>query len=139
LTVIPFAVLPLWALACLGIRVRLHGRLLVAGRPLRTSDWVWRALSARWLPRVALGLLIVQGVREPSVVGHFLRGFGWRDVLVLVVAGVFRLFSTATLWAEFRAVEVNRMHRMDLRPSLIWEVVFWAHIGLTLLSSALRS
>ncbi len=129
----------LWGVACLGIRVRLQGRLLVAGTPLRTSDWVWRALSARWLPRVALGLLVVQAVREPGVVLTVFRSLGWRDVLALVVAGAFRLFSTATLWAEFRAVEVDRMHRMDLRPSLIWEVAFWVHIGLTLLPTALWS
>ncbi len=139
MTVIAFAVLLLWALACLGIRVRLHGCLLVAGTPLRTSDWVWRAMGARWLPRAALSLLVVQGVREPGVLVHVVRGLGWRDVLALVVAGAFRLFSTATLWAEFRAVEVNRMHRMDLRPSLVWEVAFWAHLGLALLPTALWS
>jgi hypothetical protein len=133
------ALVALWALACLGLRVRLHGRLLVAGTPLRTSDWVWRAMGARWLPWVAVGLLIVQTVREPGVAVQVLRGLGWRDVLALVVAGAFRLFSTATLWAEFRAVEVNRMHRMDLRPSLIWEVAFWTHATLALLPTALWS
>lgn len=139
MTIIVFAVVALWALACLGIRVRLHGHLLVAGTPLRTLDWVWRAMGARWLPRVAVGLLIVHGVREPGVAVQVLRGLGWRHVLALVVAGAFRLFSTATLWAEFRAVEVNRMHRMDIRPSLVWEVAFWVHIGLALLPSALWS
>lgn len=134
-----FGLVALWGLACLGIRVRLHGRLLVAGTPLRTPDWVWQAMGARWLPRVALGLLIVQTFREPSVVAHAFRSLGWRDVLALVIAGAFRLFATATLWAEFRAVEVNRMHRVDLRPSLIWEVAFWAHFGLALLPTALWS
>lgn len=137
--IIVLALVALWALACLGIRVRLHGRLLVAGTPLRTSDWVWRAMGARWLPRVALGLLIVQTVREPGVVAQVVRGLGWRDVLALVIDGAFRLFATATLWAEFRAVEVNRMHRMDLTLSLTWEVAFWAHLGLALLPTALWS
>lgn len=132
-------VVALWAVACLGIRWQLHGRLLVAGTPLRTSDWVWRAMGARWLPRVALGLLIVQTVREPGVVVHVLRGLGWRDVLALVVAGAFRLFAAATLWAEFRAVEEHRLHRLDLRVSLSWEVAFWVHAGLTLLPTALWS
>lgn len=139
MTVIPFAVVALWAFACLGIRVRLQGRLLVAGTPLRTSDWVWRAMGARWLPRVALGLLVVQTVLEPGVVVHVVRSLGCRDVLALVVAGAFRLFSTATLWAEFRTVEVNRMHRMDLRSYLIWEIAFWTHLELTLLPFALWS
>lgn len=134
-----FGLVALWGLASLGIRVRLHGRLLVAGTPLRTSDCVWRAMGARWLPRVALGLLVVQTVREPGVVVHVVRSLGWRDVLALVVAGAFRLFATATLWAEFRAVEVNRIHRMDFRPSLVWEVAFWAHTGLALLPTALWS
>jgi len=139
LTAICFAVVVLWALACLGLRLRLHGRLLVTGTPLRTADWVLRALGARWLPRVSLGLLIVQGVREPGVVIHLLRGLGGRDVLALVVAGAFRLFSTATLWAEFHAVEEHRLHRLDLRASLIWELAFWAHSALSELPSLLWS
>jgi hypothetical protein len=138
-TVVFFAVVAFWGLACLGLRVRLHGRLLVAGTPVGTSDWVWRAMGTRWLPRVALGLLIVQTAREPGVVAHVLRGLGWRDVLAIVVAGAFRLFSAATMWAEFRAVEVNRMHRMDLQASLAWEVAFWVHSWLTLLPTALWS
>lgn len=139
MTTIGFAVVILWALACLGLRLRLHGRLLVAGTPLRTEDWVLRALGARWLPRVSLGLLIVQWVREPDAVVHFLRGLGGRDVLALVVAGAFRLFATATLWAEFRAVEEHRLHRLDLRASLIWELAFTAHVGLNALPSLLWS
>lgn len=134
-----FGLVALWGLACLGIRVRLHGRLMVAGTPLRTSEWVLRALGARWLPRGSLGLLIVQGVREPGVIVHLLRGLGGRHVLALVVAGVFRLFATATLWAEFRAVEEHRLHRLDLRASLIWELAFWAHIGLNTLPPLLWS
>ncbi len=139
MTAIGFAVVALWALACLGLRLRLHDRLLVAGTPLRTEAWVLRALGARWLPRVSLGLLIVQGVREPGVVVHFLRGLGGRDVLALVVAGAFRLFATATLWAEFRAVEEHRLHRLDLRASMIWEVAFWLHTGLNTLPFLLWS
>ena len=134
-----FAVIAIWAMACLGLRLRLHGRLLVAGTPLRTEDWVLRALGARWLPRISLGLLIVQGVREPDAVVHFLRGLGGRDVLALVVAGAFRLFSTATLWAEFRAVEEHRLHRVDLRASLIWEAAFTVHVGLNTLPPLLWS
>lgn len=128
-----------WALACLGLRLRLHERLLVTGTPLRPSDWVWRAMGARWLPHLALGLVIVQGVREPGVVVNVLRGLGGRDVLALLVAGAFRLFATATMWAEFRAVEEHRLHRLDLRASLVWEVAFWAHLGLALLPTALWS
>jgi len=138
-TGIGFAVVVLWALACLGLRLRLHGRLLVAGTPLRTEDWVLRALGARWLPRVSLGLLLVQWVREPVVVVHVLRVLGWRDVLALVVAGAFRLFATATLWAEFRAVEEHRLHRLDLRASLIWEAAFTMHVGLNTLPPLLWS
>ncbi len=139
MTVTSLAVCILWALACLGLRLRLHGRLLVAGTPLRTEDWVLRALGARWLPRVSLGLLIVQAVREPGVVVHVLRGLPGRDVLALVVAGAFRLFATATLWAELRAVEVHRLHRLDLRASLVWEVAFTLHVGLALLPTVLWS
>jgi len=139
LTAIALAIIALWALACLGLRLRLHDRLLVAGTPLLTEDWVLRALGARWLPRVSLGLLIVQGVREPSVVVHALRGLGGRDVLALVVAGAFRLCATATLWAEFRAVEEHRLHRLDLQTSLIWEQAFWAHVGLNALPLLLWS
>lgn len=139
MTAIALSVLVLWALACLGIRLRLHGHLLVTGIPLRTSDWVLRALAVRWLPRLCLGLLIVQGVREPGVVVHVLRGLGGRDVLALVVAGAFRLCATATLWAELRAVEEYRLHRLDLRASLVWEVAFWAHVGLALLPTELWS
>lgn len=139
MTAIAFAIVALWAGACLGLRLRLHGRLLVAGTPLRTEDWVLRALGARWLPRVSLGLLIVQAVREPGVVLHVLRGLGGRDVLALVVAGAFRLFATATLWAEFRAVEEHRLYRLDLRASLIWELAFWAHSALSALPSLLWS
>ena len=129
MTTIWFMVLVLWALACLGFRLRLHGRLLVAGTPLQTMDWVLRALGTRWLPRIALGLLVLQAVREPGAVVHVLRGLGAWDVLALVVAGAFRLFSRATLWAEFRAVEINRLYRLDLRASLIWEAAFWAHLA----------
>jgi hypothetical protein len=139
LTAIALSVVVLWALACLGLRLRLHGCLLVAGAPLRTADWVLRALGARWLPRVSLGLLIVQGVREPDAVVHFLRGLGGRDVLALVVAGAFRLCATATLWAEFRAVEEHRLHRVDLRASLIWETAFWVHAVMTFLPTILWS
>ncbi len=139
MTGIGFAVVVLWAVACLGLRLRLHGRLLVAGTPLRTEDWVLRALGARWLPRVSLGLLIVQWVREPVVVVHVLRALGWRDVLALVVAGAFRLFATATLWAEFRAVEEHRLHRLDLRASLLWEAAFTMHVGLNTLPPLLWS
>lgn len=131
-------VLAVWAIACLSLRFRLHGRLLVAGTTLRTEDRVLRAVGARWLPRVSLGLLIVQGVLEPSVVVHVLRGLGGRDVLALVAAGAFRLFATATLWAEFRAVDEHRLHRLDLRASLIWETAFWT-TGLTLLPNILWS
>jgi len=138
-TGIGFAVVVLWALACLALRLRLHGRLLVAGTPLRTEDWVLRALGARWLPRVSLGLLIVQWVREPGVVVHVLRALGWRDVLALVVAGAFRLFATATLWAELRAVDEHRLHRLDLRASLVWEMAFWGHSALSALPSLLWS
>jgi hypothetical protein len=138
LTAIAVSVVVLWALACLGLRLRLHGRLLVAGTRLRTEDWVLRALGARWLPRVSLGLLVVQWIREPDVLVHVLRGLGGRDVVALVVAGAFRLFATATLWAEFRAVEEHRLHRLDLRASLIWETAFWA-TGLTLLPKFLWS
>ena len=134
-----FAVIAIWAMACLGLRLRLHGRLLVAGTPLRTEDWVLRALGARWLPRISLGLLIVQGVRDPGVLVHVLQGLGGRDVLALVVAGTFRLFATATLWAEFRAVEEHRLHRLDLRASLVWEVAFWVHVGLNTLPPLLWS
>ncbi len=139
MTAIGVGIVALWALACLSLRLRLHGRLLVAGTPLRTEDWVLRALGARWLPRVSLGLLIVQGVREPGVVVHVLRGLGGRDVLALVVAGAFRLFAMATFWSEFRAVEENRLHRLDLRTSLIWETAFWVHTGLYFLPSILWS
>ncbi|MFZ1376361.1 MAG: hypothetical protein WAS25_07185 [Geothrix sp.] len=139
MTAIGVGIVVLWALACLGLRLRLHGRLIVTGTPLGTADWVLRALGARWLPRVSLGLLIVQGVRDPGVVVHVLRGFGGRDVLALVVAGAFRLCSAATLWAEFRAVEDHRLHRLDLRASLVWEVAFWAHVGLNTLPPLLWS
>lgn len=139
MTAIWFAVVVLWAMACLGLRLRLHGRLLVAGTPMRTEDWVLRALGARWLPRVSLGLLIVQGVRDPSVIIHVLRGLYGRDVLALVVAGAFRLCATATLWAEFRAVEMHRLHRLDLRASLVWEVAFTVHVGLNTLPPLLWS
>lgn len=138
-TTIWFVVVALWGLACLGIRVRLHGRLLVAGAPLRTLDWVLRALGARWLPRVSLGLLIVQGIREPGAVVHALRGLDGRNVIAVVVGGAFRLFATATLWAEFRVVEEHRLHRLDLRASLVWEAAFWAHAWLALLPTALWS
>lgn len=139
MTAVGFAVVVLWALACLGLRLRLHGRLLVTGTPLRTEDWVLRALGARWLPRVGLGLLIVQGVREPDAVVHVLLGLGGRDVLALVVAGAFRLFATATIWAELRAVDEHRLHRLDLRASFIWETAFWVHTGLALLPTILWS
>ncbi|WP_243294124.1 hypothetical protein [Geothrix mesophila] len=139
MTAIALSFVVLWALVCLGLRLRLHGRLLVAGTPLRTSDWVLRALGARWLPRVSLGLLIVQGVREPGVVVHALRCLGGRDVLALVVAGAFRLCATATLWAGFRAVEVHRIHRLHMGPSLIWEFAFWAHVTLSALPYILWS
>lgn len=139
MTAIALSVLVLWALACLGLRFRLHGRLIVAGTPLRTEDWVLRALGARWLPRVSLGLLIVQGVREPDAVVHLLRGLSGRDVLALVVAGAFRLCATATLWDEFRAVDEHRLHRLDLRASLIWETAFTMHTWLALLPTILWS
>lgn len=133
------AVFILWALVCLSLRFRLHGGLLVAGVPLGTEDWVLRALAARWLPRIALGLLIIQAVREPGVVVYVLRGLGGRDVLALVVAGAFRLCATATFWAEFRAVEVHRLHRMDLRATLIWEAAFWIHSSLAFLPTLIWS
>ena len=139
MTAIALSVVVLWALACLCLRLRLHGRLLVAGTPLRTEDWVLRALGARWLPRVSLGLLIVQWIRDPGIVVHVLRALGGRDVLALVVAGAFRLCATATLWAEFRAVEEHRLHRVDLRASLIWELVFAAHCALSALPHLLWS
>lgn len=126
-----------WAGVCLGARVRLHRRLVVAGVPLPVLDWVLRAMGARWMPRLALALLVAQVVRDPQPNAHYLQGFGWRDVLILGVAGAFRLFSTATLWAEFRAVEVNRMHRFNLAVSLVWELAFWALTGLTAAPSLL--
>jgi hypothetical protein len=100
---------------------------------------VLRALGARWLPRISLGLLIVQGVRDPGVLVHVLQGLGGRDVLALVVAGAFRLCATATMWAEFRAVEEHRLHRLDLRASLIWEAAFTMHVGLNTLPPPLWS
>lgn len=45
--------------------------------------------------------------------------------------------KSGTLWAEFRAVEVNRMHRLDLGASLIWELSFWVLTGLTAVPSLL--
>jgi hypothetical protein len=122
-----------WASVCLGVRVRLHRRLVVAGVPLPVLDWVLRAMGARWMPRLALALLVAQAVRDPQPLAHYLQGFGWRDVLILGVAGAFRLLSMATWWAELRAVEVRRIHRLDLRISLIWECCFWVHVTLTLL------
>jgi hypothetical protein len=77
-----------------------------------------------------LCLLIVLAVREPGIVVHVLRGLGERDVLALVVAGAFRLCATATLWEQLRAVEVHRIHRLDLRPSLLWETAFWVHVAI---------
>ena len=127
-----------WACACLGIRVRLQRRLVVAGVPLPVLDWVLRAMGARWMPRLVLALLVVQAVRDPQSLAHYLRGFGWRDVLALGGAGAFRLFSTATLWAELRVVEVRRIHRLDLRASFIWELSFWALVSLIALPPLLR-
>ena len=51
-----------WACVCLGIRVRLHRRLVVAGVPLPVMDWVLRAMGSRWIPWLALALLVVQAV-----------------------------------------------------------------------------
>ena len=45
-----------------GIRVRLHRRLVVAGVPLPVMDWVLRAMGSRWIPWLALALLVVQAV-----------------------------------------------------------------------------
>ena len=128
-----------WAMACLGARVRLHGRLVVTGVPLPVLDWVLRAMGARWMPRLVLVLLVAQAVRDPQPLAHYLRGFGWRDALVLGIAGAFRLFATATLWAEFRAVEINRLYRLDLGASLIWETAFWVLGGLAFLPTILWS
>lgn len=128
-----------WALVCLGIRIRLHARLVVAGVPLPVLDWVLRAMGARWMPRLALALVVVQAIRDPRLLSHDLQAFGWRDLLALGGAGAFRLFATATFWAEFRAMEVNRIHRLDLRASLIWELVFWVLVSVIALPPLLRS
>jgi len=128
-----------WALACLGIRLRLHRRLLVAGVPLPVTDWVLRAFGTRWIPKGVLALLVFDLVQNPQRIPSWVQATGWRDGAALVVAGAFRLFATATFWAEFRAVEVHRLHRMDLSTSLTWEVAFWALIGLAFLPTLLQS
>ena len=128
-----------WALVCLGTRIRLHARLVVAGVPLPVLDWVLRAMGSRWMPWLALALLVAQAIRDPQSLAHYLQGISWRDVLALGVAAAFRLFSTATLWAELRAVEVNRIHRLDLRVSLIWELAFWVLVSVIAQPPILRS
>ena len=128
-----------WACVCLGIRVRLHRRLVVAGVPLPVLDWMLRAMGSRWMPRLALALLVVQVIRESQSLAHYLQGIGWRDVLALGGAGAFRLFATATFWAEFRAVEVNRIHRLDFLASLVWELAFWVLVSVIALPPLFRS
>lgn len=128
-----------WTLVCLGIRFRLHARLVVAGVPLPVTDWVLRVMGTRWIPRLILALLVVQVVRDPRLLSHELQAFGWRDVLALGGAGAFRLFATATFWAKLRAVELNRIHRLDLRAALIWELAFWVLVSVIALPFLVRS
>ncbi|WP_257306529.1 hypothetical protein [Geothrix campi] len=129
----------LWALACLGLRLRLHGRLLSAGAALSVVDQFLKNLGGPWLRWVAVVVVVVTTVRNPGMFRVLTWGISFREVMAVVVAGAFRLFSTATLWAEFRAVEEHRLHRIDLRASLVWEVAFTVHVGLNTLPPLLWS
>lgn len=120
----------LWALACLGLRIRLHRRLMVAGGPIPKMDQFLQVLGGPWLRRAVGAVILVWFVRDPRAAVRMTQGVGLHEVVALVVAGAFRLFATATLWAEFRAVEEYRLSRLDLRASLIWEAAFWVHTAL---------
>ena len=132
-------VLAVWASACLGLRLRLHRRLLVAGVPLPAVDQALKELGGPWMARVAALSVLVIEILSPGAIKLASKGLGFREVLALLVAGAFRLCSTATMWAEFRAVEDQQVHRLDLRISLVWELVFWVHVGLNTLPSLLWS
>lgn len=132
-------VLAVWAAACLGLRLRLHRRVLVAGVPLPTVDQALKELGGPWMGRVAVLSVLVIELWSPGVIKLAAMGIGFREVLAVLAAGAFRLCSTATMWAEFRAVEDQQVHRLDLRISLVWELVLWVHVGLNTLPSLLWS
>lgn len=132
-------VLAVWAAACLGLRLRLHRRVLVAGVPLPTVDQALKELGGPWMGRVAALFVVVIELWSPGSIKLAALGMGFREVLAVLVAGAFRLCSTATMWAEFRAVEDQQVHRLDLRISLVWELVLWVHISLNTLPSLLWS
>jgi hypothetical protein len=83
--------------------------------------------------RVAVLSVLVIELWSPGAIKLAIKGLGFREVLALLVAGAFRLCSTATMWAEFRAVDDHRLYCLDLRASLTWEFVFWAHTSLNAL------
>lgn len=89
--------------------------------------------------RVAVLSVLMIELWSPGVIQLAAMGIGFREVLAVLVAGAFRLCSTATMWAEFRAVEDQQVHRLDLRISLVWELVLWVHVSLNTLPSLLWS
>ena len=128
-----------WAAACLGFRLRLHRRVLVSGAPLPPVDQTLKELGGPWLGRVAVISVLAMEIWSPGAIKLIAMGFGFREVIALLVAGAFRLCSTATMWSEFRAVEDQQVYRLDLRVSLIWELTFWIHAGLNLLPTLIWS
>ncbi len=131
--------LAVWAAACLGLRLRLHSRVLVAGVQLPVVDQALKELGGPWMRRVAFLSVLVIELWSPGAIKLAVKGMGFREVLAVLVAGAFRLCSTATMWAEFRAVAEQQVHRLDLRISLGWELVLWVHLGLNTLPSLLWS
>jgi hypothetical protein len=89
--------------------------------------------------RMAFLSVLVIELWSPGAIKLAVKGMGFREVLAVLVAGAFRLCSTATMWAEFRAVAEQQVHRLDLRISLGWELVLWVHLGLNTLPSLLWS
>jgi hypothetical protein len=126
-------VLAVWAAACLGLRLRLHRRVLVAGVQLPVVDQALKELGGPWMRRVAFLSVLVIELWSPGAIKLAAKGIGLREVMALVAAGVFRLCSGATMWSELRAVEDHQIHRVDIHISLVWELVFWTHIGLNAL------
>jgi len=132
-------VLAVWSAACLGLRLRLHRRVLVAGVPLPTVDQALKELGGPWMRRVAFLSVLVIELWSPGAIKLAAKGMGFREVIALIVAGAFRLCSSATMWAELRAVEEHRLHRLSLRTTLIWEFAFALNVSLNSLPLLLWS
>jgi hypothetical protein len=102
-------------------------------------DQALKELGGPWMCRVTVLSMLVIELWSPGAIKVAVKSLGFREALALLVAGAFRLCSSATMWSELRAVEDQQVHRMDLRISLVWELVFWVHVGLNTLPPLLWS